>query len=54
MKLTKEEQDKFLKLIKTIDLNIPVIRGDNNKKWYKFGAYDALKILAEKVVEDER
>lgn len=49
MTLTKEQKNELLNLIKNINLNEAVIRDDSNLKWYKFGAYDALKIVSEAI-----
>lgn len=51
--LTKEEKDKFLEIIKNVDLQELVIPDEANRKWFKFGAYDALRILSEGILTDE-
>lgn len=53
MTFTKEEQDKFLALISKLDLDLPAIGDETQRKWYSFGAYDALRILTEKVLTEE-
>jgi hypothetical protein len=48
---TDEEKNKFLEIIKTLDLDAMVIPDEAKRKWYTFGAYDALKILAERILK---
>lgn len=55
--LTEDEKKKFLEIIKSInlsELNIPddEAKPGTKRKWYKFGAYDALRILSEEVLTD--
>lgn len=52
MTFTEKEQTKFLELIKTIDLKELAIPDEANRNWFKFGAYDALRILTERILTD--
>jgi hypothetical protein len=53
MKLTAPEKKKFIEIIKSVKLDELVIPDEANRKWFKFGAYDALRILSEKVLSNE-
>lgn len=57
--LTADEKEKFLAYIKSVNLDEFIIPDEqanvgSKPKWYKFGAYDALRILATKVLADEQ
>jgi hypothetical protein len=54
MTLTEEEKKKLLEMIKSVDLEELLIPDEANRKWFKFGAYDALRILSERVLSDEK
>lgn len=50
--MDKDTKILFLKMIKSIDLQPQTIPNSPNKyqqKWFKFGAYYALKLLADKI-----
>lgn len=53
MILTEEEKRKFIQVIEGIDLELLNIPDEANRNWFKFGAYDALRILVEKIVKVE-
>jgi hypothetical protein len=44
--MTKEDKNIILNLIKNLDLKEKVIEDKTNQKWYKFGAFDSLQLLA--------
>jgi len=50
---TEKEKKKFIDLIKDIDLKELAIPDEANRQWFKFGAYDALRIIAEKILGGE-
>lgn len=52
MELTEDEKKKFLEMIKSVNLEELLIPDAANRKWFKFGAYDALRILSEKVLNN--
>ena len=54
--LTNEEKEKFILYIQSLkvdDLIIPDEQANvgSKRKWYKFGAYDSMRALTEKVVK---
>lgn len=55
--LTDEEKKKFIEIIKNInieELNIPddEAKPGTKRKWFKFGAYDSLRILSEEILNN--
>ena len=44
--MTKKDKKVILDLIKNLDLQERVIQDKTNQKWYKFGAFDSLQLLA--------
>ena len=53
MSLTDEEKKKLLDMVKAVDLEELLIPDEANRKWFRFGAYDALRILAEDIQNDK-
>lgn len=47
--MNKQNKKEFIKLINSIDLKIDSLAELHHKKWYQFGAYDALDILKAKI-----
>lgn len=53
MTFTEEEKEKFLAVIREVKLDELVIPDEANRNWFKFGAYDALRIVTERILSDE-
>jgi hypothetical protein len=49
MAITKEDKQIILKAIQTIDVKklYKPVEDDEKKKWFRFGAYDALRMVSE-------
>lgn len=49
MLLEKTKKNELLDILKKIKLDEKVITDEQQRKWYQFGAYDALRIVSEVV-----
>lgn len=54
MTFTKEEKEKFLALLKELDLQEIHVPEGAKREWFKFGAFEAIRIMTEKVLIDEK
>lgn len=54
MKFTKAEKEKFLAVLKELYLQELSIPEGAKREWFKFGAYEAIRIMTEKVLIDEK
>lgn len=52
IELTQEEKNKFITLIKSVDIQELAIPEGAKRKWFRFGAYDALRALSERILND--
>lgn len=52
MTYTSEEKHKFIQTIKHLDLKSLAVPEGESRKWYKFGAYDALRLLTMEILEN--
>ena len=55
--LTEDEKKRFMEIIKHLDIKALDIPDDeaapgSKRKWFKFGAYDALRILSEEILSN--
>lgn len=50
----KYTSSEILDLIKSIDIQEMLVPDEANRKWFRFGAYDALRILSESIIEENK